>query len=96
MYILLVRINSRACICTGTGASSKFFAIMTFAIDRLSPSPSTLAALDVPKFGALLKYPSDRACSGVSGGVFSTDTIAFAKSSSVVCSEQSITAVDSP
>ncbi len=42
VYILFVLISSNACICTCFGASSKFLAMITFAIVLLSPKVSVI------------------------------------------------------
>jgi len=99
VYIRFVRKSSRACIWTCFGASSKFLAIITFAMVLFSPKDSDGGDLVIDwNPGVLRKYES---CRGRIGevdlaGLTSTDRMACAKSSSEVCSEQSITAWDKP
>lgn len=73
--------------------------MMTFAIVLPSPNPSETGERESDANpGVLKKYPPDLFRTGELGvgGLPSTDRIACAKSSRVVCSEQSITVLESP
>ena len=73
--------------------------MITFAIVLLSPKPSEIGERERDaKPGVLKKYPSCLLRTGVlgTGGVSSTERMAWAKSSRDVCSEQSIIALERP
>lgn len=99
VYILFVLMSSRACICTCFGASSKFLAMMTFAMVLLSLKVSVAGDLLAdPNAGRWRKYESCRVVTGEFErvGLCSTDNMAWAKSSRLVCSWQSTTALERP